>query len=317
MLYNWITFCGLILLSNFNHNQKAAPHHAPAPKISFTFDDGITNDILSFPFETWNQKILDALQQEHIRAVFFVTGSNKMDKKGRFLLQSWANDGHRIANHSFTHPNFSKDEYPLADFESELLRTDSIISAYPTYLKLFRFPYLKEGKTREKIDGIRQILARHGYRNGHVTIDASDWFVNSELIKCIQKHGKDAPQVEQFKQFYIQHLFERAQYYESLSYELNQRHISHTLLLHHNLAAALFLGDLIQKFKAEAWEVTDADKAFEDEIFQHTPATVPAGESLIWSMAKAAGKYDDQLRYPAEDSRYELPKMLELGLIVK
>lgn len=40
----------------------------------------------------------------------------------------------------------------------------------------------------------------------------------------------------------------------------------------------------------------------------------PAGESLIWSLAKESGKYEDELRYPAEDSRYEIPKMKELGI---
>ena len=209
------------------------------------------------------------------------------------------------------------DHLDLADFETELLKTDSIITRYPTYTKLFRFPYLKEGETVEKIQGMRSVLQQHGYRNGYVTIDASDWFVNSELIKHIQKNGLEKARIDEYRAFYIQHLLDRARYYETLSYQLHGRHISHTLLLHHNLSSALFLKDLIQAFKSAGWEVTDADKAFQDAVFQQVPLNVPAGESLIWAQAKASGKFETQLRYPAEDSRYEAPKMEALGLIVK
>ena len=41
---------------------------------------------------------------------------------------------------------------------------------------------------------------------------------------------------------------------------------------------------------------------------------LPAGESLIWVLAKQSGKYDSMLRYPAEDERYEKEKMDALGL---
>jgi hypothetical protein len=41
---------------------------------------------------------------------------------------------------------------------------------------------------------------------------------------------------------------------------------------------------------------------------------VPAGESLIWALAKESGRFQDRLRYPGEDGVYEEPKMNTLGL---
>ena len=284
------------------------------PKVSFTFDDGITRDLATYKFEHWNEMILSALEEEGLTAVFFVTGSNKLDEKGKELLKTWSERGHVIANHTFTHPNFNSEKVSVEDFERELLRTDKVISEYATYARLFRFPYLKEGNTEEKILGFRSVLKKHGYKNGHVTIDASDWYINGELIKCIQKKGINAPEIEKYKAFYLQHILERANYYESLSYRITDKNIPHTLLLHHNLTSALFLDDLIKRFKDEGWEVIDADVAFQDEIFASVPQVNPAGESLIWSLAKESGKYEDELRYPAEDSRYETPKMKKLGI---
>lgn len=225
------------------------------PKVSLTFDDGITTDILNYKFEEWNAMILSSLKKEEVKAAFFVTGRNKQDAKGRFLLESWAKDGHLIANHTFTHPSFNSEELNAEQFEEELQKTDKVISNYDTYTKLFRFPYLKEGNTKEKIQGFREVLSQHGYQNGHVTIDASDWYVNNQLIRYLRQQDVDSAEVAKYRDFYLQHILERAHFYDSLAYQLTDRRIHHTLLLHHNLTSALFLGDLIEKFKAEGMGV--------------------------------------------------------------
>lgn len=197
-------------------------------------------------------------------------------------------------------------------FKDDFLVNDSIISKFSNYRKLFRFPFLKEGNTKEKIELFRAFLATFGYRNGHVTIDASDWYVDSRLRKRLRENPN--ADITVFRQFYLNHLIERANYYEDLSFKLTGRHIKHTILLHHNLAAALFLGDLITTFKSKGWTVIDADEAFTDPIFNSNPTNVPAGESLIWALAKQSGKFDSILRYPAEDGEFEKEKMDKLGL---
>jgi hypothetical protein len=80
------------------------------------------------------------------------------------------------------------------------------------------------------------------------------------------------------------------------------------------LAAALFLDDVIKHFKENGWEIIDIDKAYKDKFYKEVPQNIPAGESLIWALAKQSGKYDSILRYPAEDSRYEKEEMDLLGL---
>lgn len=81
------------------------------------------------------------------------------------------------------------------------------------------------------------------------------------------------------------------------------RSVKHVLLLHVNLANALFLGDVIQMFRAKGWTITSPEAAFGDPIYQEQPKVLPAGEGLLWSLAKAKGVKG--LRYPAEDGAYE------------
>lgn len=285
------------------------------PTISFTFDDGVTDDMPGYSFAEWNGMILDHFDKAGLQSVFFVTGKNKADELGQALLRSWSNRGHRIGNHTYTHPNYGNRDMSFDKFKKEFISTDSVISQYPGYIQMFRFPYLKEGDTRAKIDSARALFKEKNYRNGHVTIDGSDWYISSSLTQRLRKKPKS--DIENFKKFYLEHLFERATYYEDLAFKLTGRHISHTMLLHHNLAAALFLDDLIAMFKAKGWKVISAVDAYRDPIFLQQPLNVPAGESLIWALAKESGKFEQVLRYPAEDSRYETARMEALGLIQK
>lgn len=96
--------------------------------------------------------------------------------------------------------------------------------------------------------------------------------------------------------------------------QLTNRKVNHVLLLHHNLASALFLDDLIEHFKKNGWEIINADDAYTDKIYEENPTNIPAGESLIWALAKQSGKFEEVLRYPAEDGIYEQPFMDKLGL---
>ena len=44
------------------------------------------------------------------------------------------------------------------------------------------------------------------------------------------------------------------------------------------------------------------------------PCVVPAGESIIWALAKESKRFESMLRYPGEDGDYEKDKMDRLGL---
>jgi hypothetical protein len=67
-------------------------------------------------------------------------------------------------------------------------------------------------------------------------------------------------------------------------------------------------------YESRGWKLIDAERAFADPVFASAPKIVPAGESLIWALAKETGKFDKLLRYPGEDGEYEKEKMDKLGL---
>jgi hypothetical protein len=179
----------------------------------------------------------------------------------------------------------------------------------PGFVRLLRFPFLKEGDTAAKRDGLRAWMKARGYRNSAVTIDASDWYYDQRYARW--KAGGPKAGDAAFRNAYLDHLWDRAQYYEGLARRLGLKDVKHTLLLHTNELNAAFLQDVIAMFRSKGWRIVDAKTAFEDPVFRMQPDVLPAGESLLWSLAKERGL--PGLRYPAEDGDYEKPLLDAFG----
>ena len=245
------------------------------------------------------------------RAFLFAIGECVDNPHGGGILERWSAAGHLIGNHTYTHQVLSGRITP-EQFEEGILRNEEVLRKYTAFRKWFRFPALKEGQTREVRDRIRTFLTQHGYRNGAVTIDASDWYYDQRLVARLKADpGFD---VAGYREPYFNHIWDRAQFYDQLSREVLGRRVAHTLLIHYNLLNSLFLRDLIQMFRTKRWDVIGADEAFSDRVFNLQPNTVPAGESIIWALAKETGKFEGRLRYPGEDDVYEKPILDRLGL---
>jgi len=123
-----------------------------------------------------------------------------------------------------------------------------------------------------------------------------------------------AADVKPYRDYYLEHMWSRAEYYDRLADRVLSYQVKHTLLVHFNLLNALFLGDVIAMFKSKGWQLINAEDAFADPVFAAKPKVVPAGESIIWSLAKEKGVLPKSTHYPAEDGDVEAERMKKLGL---
>lgn len=300
-----ITTCLLLL-------PLAAQAASPARELAITIDDVDVNadDTSGMSLDQRNQAIIDTLSRAGIKAAVFVCGMRVDNEAGRRHLSALSEHGHIIANHTYSHFEYSNVGFDT--FSKDMLRGEEMIRGYPGFRKLLRFPYLKEGQTVKQRDEMRRFMQEHGYANGYVTIDASDWAIDARLRRQLKDRPKSDPKA--YRDFYLEHMIGRAEYYDGLARKIVNRPVKHTLLIHHNLLAALFLGDLITQLKVHGWQVIDASEAYQDPIYRKAPNNIPAGEGLIYALAKDSGRFEYELRYPAEDSRYEDKRMNELGL---
>jgi peptidoglycan-N-acetylglucosamine deacetylase len=294
---------------------SALPISTPAPekpRVAITMDDPTTSVGRNIAWRDANRAILDTLQKWNLKAALFVCGMRVDPPQGKELLGQWDEAGHLICNHSYSHFNFNSERKSYDDFAADFERNEPLIKPYRRFTRLFRYPFLKEGDTEEKRDRFRALLKQKGYRVGHVTIDASDWYVDDRMNSRLEKQPASA--TEPYGDYLVAHLLDRAAFYRQLTRDVLGHEIPHTLLLHHRMINALYLEDVISAFEEKGWQWIDAKRAFDDPVFKREPQTLPAGESLIWALAKETGRFEDRLRYPGEDDSYEKPKMDALGL---
>lgn len=286
------------------------PNTAQAADVAITMDDFRFVDSPLMTGREQDTRILSALEKNKMEAALFVIGSVLEQPLARERLAAWDRDHHIIANHTYTHTSY--EELSFEQFSQEIIKTQEVLAPYRNSQKLFRFPMLAEGETREKRDEMRAFLKEHGYRNGYVTIDTSDWYIDSRLVDRLTQDPK--ADLSGYRDYYLHHIWDRAQYYDGLSQKVLGRSVKHTLLIHHTQLNALFLNDLIAMFRSKGWRIIPAREAFQDPVFQMEPDIVPAGESIVWALAKATGKFEPLLRYPGEDDVYEKARMDKLGL---
>jgi len=283
-----------------------------APQFSITMDDFHWHNPVKLTASERNDAILSSLQSHSIKAALFVIGRNIEATEGKQLLSKWDNAGHMICNHTYSHRPYNASAAVVADYQQDILRAEALLKDFAHFRKYFRFPLLKEGETAVKRDAMRSFLAQHGYRVGHVTIDNSDWAIDNRLTTRLKKDA--AADVKPYRDYYMEHMWTRAEYYDSLAKRVLGRPVKHTVLVHFNLLNGLFLGDLIEMFKSKVWQPIDAEAAFVDPVFSAKPNVLPAGESIVWALAKEKGTIAKSLRYPAEDGEYENARMDKLGL---
>jgi peptidoglycan-N-acetylglucosamine deacetylase len=270
-------------------NLATAAPLALSAEVSITMDDFNVHETTLLNATERNEKILVDLDKYHVKAALFVAGKYVQNDQDRRLLKKWGERGHVIANHTVTHRPFGS-KVTVQDEEQEVIACQAILDRIPGFEKIFRFPMLAEGNTAEKRDQFRAWLADHDYRVGSVTIDASDWYIDQRLRDKLKADPNF--DLKKYRDYYLQHIWNRANYYNELSKKVLGREVKHTLLVHFNLLNALFLDDLLAMFEKNGWKLINAEKAFQDPVFARLPKTLPSGQSLIWALAKESGKYE-------------------------
>lgn len=130
-----------------------------AKQVWLTFDDG--------PHPEHSKRILDTLRAEEIKATFFVIGRN-VRRHGLALLERARDEGHRIGNHSFSHPNLTS--LNPDQIRDEIMKAHEIISRFlDDDDPLFRPPY---GASNTRVEAI---VAELGYRAVLWDVDTRDW----------------------------------------------------------------------------------------------------------------------------------------------
>jgi len=132
-------------------------------KIYLTFDEGYENGHTPL--------ILDALRDKGVNATFFVTYDYCKSQPG--LIRRMIDEGHQLANHSYSHPSFPG----LSDerVREEILKLhDYVKDNFGYEMRLIRFPM---GEFSERV---LAVTAELGYRSVFWSFAYVDWQVDNQ-----------------------------------------------------------------------------------------------------------------------------------------
>jgi len=237
--------------------------------------------------------LLAALRKHGIHAVGLVTWRNVETPAGEGLLDLWLQEGHELGNHTFAHLDYSRtpvDEY-LADVEKGRATLAAFLAARGRTLRFFRFPFLREGDTEEKLARMRAWLAATGQRNLPVTIDDQDWSFEEPWVTA-RRAGDERAQAR------LGEDYQHALRLEALSATaegdaLFGRPTPQVILLHGNEVNTAQWDALFTWLEGRGFRFAGADEVMADPAFAEPQAFVGRYGGSLWQRIRHTRRVDD------------------------
>lgn len=269
-----------LMLAVQNREAADLPIGNGEKRIALSFDDAPRGQGAFLDAEVRPQLLIAALRQAEVPQAVFFSNPGRIDASNQAAeqLRNYARAGHVLANHSATHVILS--DVPAERFLADIDKAELWLKPEKGYRPWFRFPQLDEGgKDSAKRDSVRSGLKVRGLRNGYVTADGWDWYLESLTIKA-KKAGKPIDQ-RALRDLYVETHVLAADFADNLARRTLGRSPAHVLLLHETDLAALYLVDLVKALRADGWTIISADAAYRDPMSHEQPAIADANGTLI------------------------------------
>ena len=249
-------------------------------RIAFSFDDAPRGPGAFLAADVRPQLLTAALKQAGIRQAVFFTNPGRIDasNQAEAQLRGYVRAGHLLANHTATH--FVLSNVTAERFLADMDEAEAWLKPEKGYRPWFRFPQLDEGgKNFAKRDAVRAGLRMRELRNGYVTADGWDWYLESLTIRA-KKSGKRIDQ-DALRELYVETHVLAADFADRLARRVLGRPPAHILLLHETDLAALYIEDLVKALRADGWTIITADEAYRDPMGSEQPIIADANGTML------------------------------------
>lgn len=218
--------------------------------------------------------LLGHLKDHGIEAVGLVTWRNVRDAGDRALLEQWLAAGHELGNHSYSHPNYSTTPFEAyrEDMDRARAEIEALLEPHGRHLRFFRFPFLREGDTPEKVAAMRAYLEKSGQQNLPVTLDNQDWSFDRPWTEA--RRAGDAAGAAAVAEDYHAALRISIRHHERRGDRLLDKTTPQILLLHANAIGAAEWGRLFEWLEGTGHRFARADEVLAEPLLADPPAIV-------------------------------------------
>jgi peptidoglycan/xylan/chitin deacetylase (PgdA/CDA1 family) len=228
------------------------------------------------------EALLAVLRKHSVPAVGLVVWGQVRTSADQDLLDLWLAAGHELGSHSYQHPSYTDvtiDEY-LVDAEKARAGLGAFLAQRGKELRFFRFPYLREGDTEEKVLAMRTWLDKTGQRNLPVTIDNQDWSHEERWVKA--SRAGEGRVLEELRQDYLASLRIAVRHAEGVSDKLFGRPVPGILLLHANAVGSANWDALFTWLESTGHRFAGVDEVLADPAFADPPVDVARRGYGLW-----------------------------------
>jgi peptidoglycan-N-acetylglucosamine deacetylase len=258
-------------------------------RIALSFDDAPRGPGAFLDPDIRPQMLRTALKRAGVKQAVFFSNPGRIDASNdsEAELRAYARAGHVLANHTAQHLILS--DVTAERFLADIDAAEAWLKPEKGYRPWFRFPQLDEGgKNSGKRDAVRAGLKARGLRNGYVTADGWDWYLESLTRKAMKAGQPINP--DGLRDLYVETHVQAANFADRLARRTLGRAPAQMLLLHETDLAALYLDDLIKALRADGWTIITADEAYGDPMGKlPAPVIADANGTLIQMLSWERG----------------------------
>jgi len=256
---------GAWLMAGLAFPAAAGPRPGALPLV-MTVDDGplLAPMPLLAPAER-HAALRAALAATGAPAVLFITLGFGADRpEGLALARRFAEDGHRLANHTVTHLDLHDPQVTLARYAGEIDACDAVGRTLPNWRRWFRATYLNAGRDAAERDALQRVLAARGYRLAEVDLDSRDWQFSAPLqTRLLAEPDPQAAGVRELRTRFLGQLRERgAALAEQGRREPGRAQV---LLVHDHLPMALWAADVVALMHELGFGFVEPERAWPAE----------------------------------------------------
>ncbi|NUO53111.1 MAG: polysaccharide deacetylase family protein [Polyangiaceae bacterium] len=220
----------------------------------------------------------------------FVNGARVETDDEKRALDVWVSSGHNVANHGFSHT--SAEKLSTAAFFEEVDKNEPILDPLRKKtkgsLRVFRYPYLHQGKDTAARDANVAGLTERHYRIAEVTFDFSDWAYTDPYERCTRKSAQE--EIRALEESYLEQAEAALAWSDAAACTLVGRPIRHILLLHISPFSALRMDTLLSRLEGLGARFISLEAALEDPVHASEPLEQRSVRGPLLYQIRAAKK---------------------------
>lgn len=256
-----------ILLFSFSVFSQPLPKEKT--RIAITIDD--------LPFSSYRtltaaeknfiyDNIIKAFEKNNIKALCFVIGSAYKPADEPFLKRILA-AGHQLGNHTFSHYDYNT--VTFEKYSNDILKCDEILKKFNVQKKYFRFTYLTEGNSKEKVESIYSFFKKNDITPVPVSIFCTDVNFSQAFERAYSKNDKK--EMDKIANDYLADFKKNTKYGIEFARTHTRKNPGHVLLFHMNLLSAYTIEGLINICKEINLEFVHIDEILKEEWYKKPP----------------------------------------------